>query len=385
MASKSQTRSSVDRGPVMIDGVTVVLRPPRLADGPSWRKTALAFTERLSPAFTRDDMDWESAHSPVIWVDTWRSALADARAGGVSYLLVRIDEGAERVVGHFSMTGIDPRTGGAEISTWAVDVPPAVSRWAQLTTVLSAFEGNPAVPHALAPTAVSNMRANRFSQSMGWNQLQIRRALRPYDGQVSDHHVWILANTAEYRDWVKHQLSEIPITRARFTPAGDRWPDVEYLAAWARFAAIRARQLIGTALRRTPLEPAFEIPSAGGEVVQVAYTGHGRYRVTVAERPGGSIDVHSDVGTSTTELVPRFESRISDDARVSALSALASHLTARSDRSRRTVIAVRAVDSTLADRLATLGFIDEGDAPPTQGGDGATLRMWTLLASPHPK
>ncbi|MGH3956915.1 MAG: GNAT family N-acetyltransferase [Mycobacterium sp.] len=385
MPSKSQTRSSVDRGPVTIDGVTVMLRAPRLADGPSWRKTALTFTERLSPAFNRDDMDWESAHSPVIWVDTWRSALADARAGGVSYLLVRIDKGIERVLGHFSMTGTDPRTGGAEISTWAVDVPAAVSRWAQLTTVLSAFEGNPAIPHALAPTAVSNVRANRFSRSMGWNQLQIRRALRPYDGQVSDHHMWILANTAEYRDWVKHQLSEISITRTSLTPTGVRRPDAEYLVAWARFAAIRTRQRIGTALRTTPPEPAFEIPSTSEEVVQIEPAGRGRYRVTVAARPGGSIDVYSDVGTSTTELVPRFESLISDDARVSALSALASHLTARPDRSRRTVIAVSDVDTILADRLATLGFIDEGDAPPTLGDDGGTLRMWTLLAHPHPK
>jgi hypothetical protein len=383
--SKSKTRSSVDRGPVTIDGVTVVLRPPRLADGPSWRKTALTFAERLSPAFNRDDMDWQSAHSPVIWVDTWRSALADARAGGVSYLLVRIDEGNERVVGHFSMTGTDPRTGGAEISTWAVDVPPAASRWAQLTTVLSAFEGNPAIPHALAPTAVSNVRANRFSQSMGWRQLQIRRSLRRYDGQVSDHHMWIVANTAEYRDWATHRLSEITVTRTGFTPAGARRLDAEHLSAWARFAAIRTRQLVGATLRTAPSEPAFEMPTTSGEVVRIKPAGHGRYRVTVATRPGGSIDVHSDVGTSTTELVPRFESWISDDARVSALSALASQLTARPDRSRRTVIAVSDVDTTLAGRLATLGFIDEGDAPPTLGGDGATLRMWTLLAGPHAK
>ncbi|MFA4081761.1 GNAT family N-acetyltransferase [Mycobacteroides salmoniphilum] len=385
MPSKSQNRSSVDRGPVTIDGVTVMLRPPRLSDGPSWRATALTFTERLSPAFNREDMDWESAHSPVIWVDTWRSARADARAGGVSYLLVRIDEGAERVVGHFSMTGTDPRTGGAEISTWAVDVPSAVSTWAQLTTVLSAFEENPAIPHALAPTATSNVRANRFSHSMGWTQLQTRRALRTYDGRVSDHHMWILANTAEYRDSARHRLTEIPIARTPLTSSRARLPDAEYLTAWARFAVIRTRQLIGAALRTTPTETAFEIPSASGEVVQVEPAGRGRYRVTVAARPGGSIEVHSDVGTSTTELVPRFESRISDDVRVSALSALASHLAARPDRSRRTVVAVSAVDTILADRLATLGFIDEGDAPPTLGDDGGTLRMWTLVTTPHPK
>lgn len=371
----------MDRGPVTIDGVTVRLRAPRLADGPSWRKTALTFAERLSPAFNRDDMDWESAHSAVIWVDTWRSARADARAGGVSYLLLRIDGGAERVVGHFSMTGTDPRTGGAEISSWAADVPSAVSTWAQLTTVLSAFEENPAIPHALAPTAVSNVRANRFSHSMGWTQLQTRRALRTYDGQVSDHHMWILANTAGYRAWARRRLSEIPITRTPSTLPRAGRPGAEYLVAWARFAVIRTRQRIGTALRTTPPERAFEISSTGGEVVQVEPAGRGRYRVTVAARPGGSIDVHSDFGTSTTELVPRFESRISEDARVSALSALAIHLTARPDRPRRTVIAVSDADTALADRLATLGFIDEGDAPPTLGADGVALRMWTLLAS----
>lgn len=374
----------MDRGPITIDGVTVALRPPRLADGSSWRETALAFTDRLSPAFTRDDMDWESAHSPVMWVDTWRSALADARAGGVSYLLVRIDDGTEKVVGHFSMTGRDPRTGGAEISSWAADVPPAVSAWAQLTTALCGFEGNPAIPHALAPVAVSNRRANRFSESMGWTQLQTRRALRAYDGHISDHHMWFLPNTVQYRDQASRRLAEIPSTGTLLTST-PRTPAAEYLLAWARFTAIRARRLLSTALRAAPPEPSFDIVATSGEEVHVEPAGCGRYRVSEAGSPLGSIDVHSDLGTSTTELVPRLDSGVSDNARVSAVCTLASHLADRPDRSRRTVVAVSDVDTALADRLAALGFTDEGEAPPTLGEDDATRRMWTLLANPHPK
>lgn len=385
MSSKSDVRPVVDLGPATIGGVTVLLRPPRLADGRSWRETALAFTERLSPAFNRDDMDWESAHSPLIWVDTWRSALTDARAGGVSYLLVRIDDGTERVVGHFSMTGTDPRTGGAEISSWAVDVPSAVSGWAQLVTVLSAFEGNPAIPHALAPVAVANIRANRFCESMGWTQLQTRRALRKYDGQISDHHMWVLANTAEYRDWVRQRLTEIPVTRTHLAPAVSRRPDAGYLAAWVRFAAIRARQRIRATLRPAPTESSLENSTAHGEVVHVAPAGRRQFRVAVAERTAGLIDVYVDVGTSTTELVPRFEPWVSRDAGACALSALASHVAALPGGSRRTVIAVGGGDSTLADQLARRGFIDEGEAPPTLGDDGAARRMWTLLAGPRPK
>ena len=99
--------SAPHRGPVPF---SVEFFPPRDAEAESRLWRAVRIFERLSPAFHRDDMDWESAHSPVIWVDTWRSALADARAGGVSYLLVRIDDGVERVVGYFSMTGRDART-----------------------------------------------------------------------------------------------------------------------------------------------------------------------------------------------------------------------------------------------------------------------------------
>lgn len=383
MRSKFRTGSSVDLGPVTIDGITVALRPPRLADGRSWRETALAFTERLSPAFHRDDMDWESAHSPVMWVDSWRSSITDARAGGVSYLLVRIDDGVERVVGHFLVAGRDFRTGGAEISTWAVDIPPVVSTWAQLTTVLSAFDGNPDLPHALAPTAVSNVRANRFVESMGWIQLQTRRTLRPYDGQVSDHHIWFLANTPEYRDSVKQRLAEIPTTRTHLAAPAARVLGVGYLAAWARFVAIRARQRLNSALITAAPEPPFEISSVGGEVVRIEPDGHGRYRVAIIGRPAGSIDVYSDIGTSTTELVPRLSSWVSDDARVSAVSGLASHLVGRPDGSRRTVVATLETDTTLADRLAALGFADEGAAPPTLGEDGANRRMWTLLRNPE--
>ena len=119
--------------------------------------------------------------------------------------------------------------------------------------------------------------------------------------------------------------------------------------------------------------------------MHVAPAGRRQFRVAVAERTAGLIDVYVDVGTSTTELVPRFEPWVSRDAGACALSALASHVAALPEGSRRTVIAVGGGDSTLADQLARRGFIDEGEAPPTLGDDGAARRMWTLLAGPRPK
>ncbi|MBA0047160.1 hypothetical protein [Mycobacteroides sp. LB1] len=324
-------------------------------------------------------MDWENAHSPVMWAYTWRTALADARAGGVSYLLVRMDDEIERVVGHFFMAGRDPRTGGAEMSTWAADVPPAVSAWALLTTVLSAFEGNPNIPFVLAPAAASNVRANRFFASLDWLQLQTRRALRRYDGQVSDHHIWMLANTSEGRDAVRHRLAEIASTERPFTPSAHRTPSLEYLVAWGRHQAIRTKQVCNVMLQSTPRQTALEISPNSGELVRIEPTAQDRYRVSVAQRPCGSVEVHSDIGTSTTELVPRFSSWAPDNARVSAISALASHLADRPDGSRRTVVAVRDIDTSLANRLASLGFIDEGEAPPTLGEVATPRRMWTLL------
>lgn len=324
-------------------------------------------------------MDWESAHSPVMWVDNWRSALADARAGGVSYLLVRIDKGAETVVGQFAMTGREPRTGGAEISMWSADVPPAASRWAQLTTALSAFEGNPAIPHALVPIGVTNIRANRFAASLGWVQLQTRRALRNYDGQISDHHIWILTNTPEYRDSMRRQLSELPSTRADFEPDAPRAAQPKYITAWGRYLVRRARQRLRTMHQPPPHQSAFEISSASGEVVRLESSFQGRYRVTLARRPAGSIDVHSDIGTSTTELVPRLSSWVPEDTRVLTVSTLASRLADGPFAPRRTVIAVRDGDALLADKLAILGFIDEGDTPPSLGEEGVPRRMWTLI------
>ncbi|MUM17648.1 GNAT family N-acetyltransferase [Mycobacterium sp. CBMA271] len=379
MHSKSRFPRGVDRGPVTIDGVTVALRAPRLSDGPSWRETASRFAARLSPAFGRDDMDWESAHSPVMWADTWRAALGDAKAGGVSYVLVRIDNDTEKVVGQFSVTGRDPRTGGAEISIWSADVSPVVSRWAQLTSALSAFEGNPAIPHALIPVAVSNVRANMFASSLGWTQLQTRHQLRSYDGQISDHHIWILVNTAASRDAMRRQLLALPCARADSQPIAPRASQPLYIAAWGRYLVRRARQRLRTAKDVRPRPPVLEIPSANGEVVRLEPSSHDRYRVTMSERPAGSIDVYSDAGTSTSELVPHISSWVPEDARVAAVAQLARQLAEGPRASRRTVVTIRAGDSAIANDLVALGFIDEGDAPPSLGEEGVPRRMWTLI------
>ncbi|WP_131815839.1 GNAT family N-acetyltransferase [Mycobacteroides franklinii] len=341
-------------GPAEVDGMTVMLRAPRLSDGPSWRETNLRYEQRLAPAFAHQDMSWAAAHSPYMWIHTWRQARSDAARGWASYLLIHLEGTRERVVGHLAMAGRHPRTGGTEVSTWTAGVPHAVTMWAQSSLIISGFETNPDVPHAVAPLAVHNVPVQRLAQAVGWQKLQTCRQLRMFDGSPTDHEIWYQTNSAENLVALRHKrdtlAGETPL-RGSERPAKISWGD---LLACGRYE-LRNR------CRRASAVPKDTVP------------------VTVSGTPIGSIEISVDLGSSTTELIGRPHPGASEDSLTPTIADLAARLTLAPAPTRRIVVAARSDARPLTDILTTHGFQNEGPTLPTFGESGVPRQLWVHL------
>lgn len=336
--------------------MTVMLRKPRLSDGPSWRETNLRYERRLAPAFAHQEMSWPEAHSPYMWVHTWRQALADTARGWVSYLLVHLDSGQERVAGHLVMAGRHPRTGGTEVSTWTAGVPHSVTMWAQTALIIAGFEADPHVPHAVAPLAVQNVAVHRLAQAVGWSRLQTCRRLRIFDGAPSDHEIWFQANSAENLAALRGKRDALSNGAPERVRAGR--PAIP----WSQLLACGHYELRNRLRRATP--------NANSTV-----------SVDISGRPAGVIEISVDPGSSTTELIVRAHADAPEDAFTPDLVKLAARVRAAPAPTRRVVVAARADDLVLIEALAAAGFQGEGPTLPTYGESGITRHLWTYLTA----
>ncbi|MGH3956916.1 MAG: hypothetical protein ACRDTI_23060 [Mycobacterium sp.] len=342
-------------GPVEIDGMTVMLRTPRLSDGASWRETNLRYEKRLAPAFGRTDMSWSAAHSPYMWIHTWKQALSDAAQGWVSCLLVHLDGGCEHVVGHLAMAGRHPRTGGTEVSTWTAGVPHTVTMWAQASLIIAGFEANSNIPHAVAPLADHNVPVHRLAQAVGWSKLQTCRKLRMYDGKPTDHQIWFQSNTPENLAALRH-------TRDTFPDNGtDRVSGCRSRVSWSDLVARGHYEMRHWGRRAAP-------------------AAHSRVAVDFSGETTGYVEISVDPGSSTTELISRPLPGVSEDMLTSTVADLAGRLTHVPSSTRRIVVAARADDRPLIEALTAHGFQNEGHTLPTLGETAVTRDLWAYVS-----
>lgn len=332
-----------------------MLRTPRLSDGASWRKTNLRYEKRLAPAFGRTDMSWSAAHSPYMWIHTWKQALSDAAQGWVSCLLVHLDGGCEHVVGHLAMAGRHPRTGGTEVSTWTAGVPHTVTMWAQASLIIAGFEANSNIPHAVAPLADQNVPVQRLAQAVGWSKLQACRKLRMYDGKPTDHQIWFQSNTPENLAALRH-------TRDTFPDNGT-----------ARVSGCRSRVSWSDLVARGH----YEMRHWGRRAAPAA---HSRVAVDFSGETTGYVEISVDPGSSTTELISRPLPGVSEDMLTSTVADLAGRLTHVPSSTRRIVVAARADDRPLIEALTAHGFQNEGHTLPTLGETAVTRDLWAYVS-----
>ncbi len=342
-------------GPVEIDGMTVMLRAPRLSDGASWRETSLRYEKRLAPAFGHTDMTWSAAHSPYMWIHTWKQALSDAAQGWVSCLLVHLDGGREHVVGHLAMAGRHPRTGGTEVSTWTAGVPHTVTMWAQASLIIAGFEANPHVPHAVAPLAVQNVPVQRLAQAVGWSKLQTCRLLRTYDGKPTDHQIWFQSNTPENVAALQHTRDTLPDN------ATSRTPECRTRGSWRDLTA----------------RGHYELRNWGRRAI---FATNSRVAVNLSGKTVGYVEISVDPGSSTTELISRPHPGAAEDMLTPTVADMAGRLTHTPSSTRRIVVAARADDQPLIAALAAHGFQNEGLTLPTLGEAAVTRHLWAYVS-----
>jgi RimJ/RimL family protein N-acetyltransferase len=191
-------------GPVRIDDVDVMLRPPRLTDGPEWRRVRIADESRLRAAFREGDASWAEQSSSTAWADRLLMLRGGARAGSiVPFVFATTDD---HLLGE-CVFSIDPRSGLAELSLWtARAVPHSVSTAATALGVLRMFEHPPAVPWMVAPVASSNPGPARLLAEAGFEPGATARRLRLYDGVPTDHVIWRLENTERTRTHLRGVL-----------------------------------------------------------------------------------------------------------------------------------------------------------------------------------
>nr|WP_162525545.1 GNAT family N-acetyltransferase [Mycobacteroides sp. CBMA 326] len=357
-----------------------MLRRPMLSDGPSWRETNRMYADRLRAAFDCDGVDWDAAHSHVSWIDTWRKALSDNKAG-VSYFIVRIDGGRQRIVGHMSVAGVHARTGCAELSSWAVGIPSQLTQWAQACVVLDAFERH-SRPHVIAPIAVSNHAPAKLARSLGMWTIQQQRQLRHYGGVLADHDIWILVNDADARAKLASIVAEIPEDTATAVPRREPLRSLQQAVVIPRYLVRIARSTVRAARTKAPdVGTPIPVGSASGEEVLLVPTRGtgGRYEVLIDGARVGHIEVAVDVGTSTAELLPQLAPTLPRETGSAVVVGLAIRLAEHHGATRRTVVTTGTNDTDIAGALAEAGFVHEGSAPPSPGDDLEERQMWTAF------
>ncbi|MET9325963.1 GNAT family N-acetyltransferase [Tsukamurella sp. NPDC003166] len=354
----------------------VELRAPRLSDGRSWRRTNLEHEKRLRPAFGSPDTDWDAAHSPASWAESWWTATHDPDVRIARVLTV--EDGAEdRVVGYQVWAGRDPRTGHAEASTWIAGLPRSaeVAVFVTAACLLDAFTAHPDLPFIVGPMAVHNRPAIALAESVGFTYLQTLRGLREYDGRPTDHVIHVHRNVAAARAELAAVIASIGAEPLPPRPAGRPSPGAALGVARYGVRRLRAR---ARAARATPTaDAAFAATSAvEGHDIGFLPTRAGEHTATVDGRPIGAISTHVDGGTSTTEIIDRLNRDAERDGATAAVVA-ACRVAAEDQRTRRLTIALADRHAGATADLAALGFVSEGTTLPTLGDESTPRESWT--------
>lgn len=371
LSRESATRASV---PIVVGtaGSPLVLRPPRLLDGPSWRATNLRDESDLRPAFGHRIPSWSRSVSHQAWADRVISAEAGAEAGSLVSFVV---EWRGAVEGEISYQ-VDPRNGLVELSTWmSRSVPRELRRWSSgflLERVLSL----PEVSGVVAPVSLANPRPVDMLQAFGFVRRATVKGLRPYDGCWSDHDIWwlagnrssvtlVAAEVAASSHAAEHGSSTVESPRRARDAVTMVAP-----AARARLCAFRRR-------RRGPARQAIDV-DVEGRTVTLRLGGSGL--VEVDGTHVGVADLRHDAGTNALEA---WAAVLQNDV-VSADAIVVAAIDIATTRGARRVSWIARRSSVEARAVERAGFTWEGLAtPPVDAPDG-TYGLWGLALAAQP-
>ncbi|MFC6010660.1 GNAT family N-acetyltransferase [Nocardia lasii] len=185
----SASYASLRLGPVRVDGVTALLRPPRFDDFDAWRRLRLRDRDELEPFWFSSPLTWDQRHSRAQWVRECLAAASEAAAGRRIGTVLEIDG---QFAGQIELVGIDPRTRAAELSVW-VDAEVGrrgVTGLAGAMLLDFAF-AEASLERVTAPVAVTNVDARRAVRKY-WAREAVLTRYFDVGGRRIDHELWAL-------------------------------------------------------------------------------------------------------------------------------------------------------------------------------------------------
>ncbi|MGH3794569.1 MAG: GNAT family N-acetyltransferase [Pseudonocardiaceae bacterium] len=177
-------------GPVEVARRRVVLRSPRLSDGPEWCAIRLAERERMEPWWVSSSLSWEQRHTEAVWVSTWLQMRRAARAGRALPLMVEVDG---RLAGQCGLEWIDSFTRSAELGIW-LDAQVAGHGLGAAATaaVLDYGLGVLGLQRITAPVCLGNDAAAGTMRRAGMTREATMASFLDVGGRRSDHDLWAI-------------------------------------------------------------------------------------------------------------------------------------------------------------------------------------------------
>ena len=97
-------------GPLVVGGHSVVLRPARFDDHPSWRETRLRDRAFIEPFWARSTQTWDERHRRNEWVREVLAARRHVASGGALPCVIDVDG---ELAGQCALTAVDTVTATA--------------------------------------------------------------------------------------------------------------------------------------------------------------------------------------------------------------------------------------------------------------------------------
>ncbi|PXX58359.1 ribosomal-protein-alanine N-acetyltransferase [Nocardia tenerifensis] len=243
---KSLARVTI--GPVSLHGNAIVLRPPRIADYPHWRRIRLRDRHFIEPFWYSSTLDWAARHCGAQWVRECLTSRDEARAGLRLSTVIEVDG---RFAGQVELGSIDTATASAELGIW-VDAEVArhgIGGMAAALLMDYCLE-QLGLERITAPISPENVAAAHGAAELGFRREAMMSRYFDVGGARRDHELWAVTRAdVPANGFAGHWLDRHDTHARRPPPAGEDATDASFpkcavFGAAARYYAGRILHLL---------------------------------------------------------------------------------------------------------------------------------------------
>ncbi|MFI9403039.1 GNAT family N-acetyltransferase [Nocardia sp. NPDC052316] len=249
MTTTPRSLAHITLGPVLLHGNSVVVRPPRIADYPHWRRIRLRDRHYIEPFWYSSTLDWAARHCGTHWVRECLTSRAEARTGRRLASVIEVDG---RFAGQVELGSIDAAAASAELGIW-VDAEVARHGIGGMAAAMLMDYGveHLGLQRITAPISPANVAAARGAAGLGFRREALMGRYFDVGGARRDHELWGLTKAdvppgGFVRHWIDrydaHPTSPPPTAAGEATDAP--LPRSTVLAATSRHYAGRVLHLL---------------------------------------------------------------------------------------------------------------------------------------------